>query len=58
MVRLSEIAGGSQLDEGQQRSMLDLAITPKILSVDIEVSQVWDTSQMQHSAIFIWAHLG
>ena len=38
--------------------MLDLAITPKNLSADMEVSQVWDTTQMQHRAIFVWAHLG
>ena len=31
-------------DEGQQRSVLDLAIAPKNLSADIEVSQVWDAS--------------
>ena len=42
----------------QRQSALDLAIAPKNLSADIEVSQVWDTTQMQHRAIFVWAHLG
>ena len=44
--------------EEQWRSVLDLAIAPKNLSADMEVSQVWDTTQMQHRAIFVWAHLG
>ena len=44
--------------EEQRRSVLDLAIAPKNLSADMEVSQVWDTTQMQHRAIFVWAHLG
>ena len=46
------------LGEEQRQSVLDLAITPKNLSTDMEVSQVWDTTQMQHRAFFIWAHLG
>ena len=33
-------------DEGQWSSVLDLAIVPKNLSADMEVSKVWDTSQM------------
>ena len=44
--------------EEQRQSVLDLAIAPKNLSTDMEVSQVWDTTQMQHREIFLWAHLG
>ena len=40
--------------EEQWRSVLDLAITPKSLSVYMEFSQVWDTTQMQHRAVFVW----
>ena len=39
--------------EEQLQLVLNLAIAPKYLSADIEVSQVWDTTQMQHRAIFI-----
>ena len=39
--------------EEQRRSELDLPIAPKNLSADMEVSQVWDTTQMQHRAIFV-----
>ena len=38
--------------------MLDLTIAPKNLSADMEVSQVWDATQMQHRAIFVWAYPG
>ena len=44
--------------EEQRRSVLDLVIAPKNLSADMEVSKVWDTTQMQHRAIFVWIYLG
>ena len=43
--------------EEQWRSVLDLAIAPKNLSANMEVSQVWDTTQMQHREIFVCAYL-
>ena len=43
---------------GQRRSVLDLASPPKKSSAEIEVIQVWATSQMQHLAIFVWTLLG
>ena len=52
---------GSELfvsGEEQQQSVLDLAIAPKDFSMDIGVSLVWDATQMQHWAIFVWEHLG
>ena len=43
--------------EEQRQSMMDLAIAPRNLSTAMEVSQVWDTTQMQHLAVFVWAYL-
>ena len=37
--------------EEQQQSMLDLAIASKKLRSDMEVSQVWENTQMQHREI-------
>ena len=42
---------------GNRGQLLDLAIVPETLSVDIRVEKVWDFTQMQHHAIFIWAHV-
>ena len=61
MVELNVTVGVVKLLFGVRSSSaqcLDLAIAPKNLSADMEVSQVWDTTQMQHRAIFVWAHLG
>ena len=44
-------------DKGQWGSVLDLAIVPETLSADLQVEKVWDFTQMQHHAIFIWAHV-
>lgn len=44
-------------DKGQRGSVLDLVIVPKTLSADMWVENVWDFTQMQHHAIFIWAHV-
>ena len=44
-------------DKGQWGSVLDLAIVPKTLSTDMRVEKIWDFTQMQHHAIFIWAHV-